>query len=40
MRIIFRPMIAEDWKSVSEIYKQGIETGNSGIANADIANAA
>ena len=28
MEIIFRPMTADDWKNVSEIYRQGIETGN------------
>ena len=28
MEIIFRPMTEDDWKSVSEIYKQGIDTGN------------
>jgi phosphinothricin acetyltransferase len=28
MKINFRPMTAEDWTSVAEIYKQGIETGN------------
>ncbi|WP_273565400.1 GNAT family N-acetyltransferase [Maribacter halichondriae] len=27
MNIIIRPMEAEDWASVSEIYKEGIETG-------------
>ena len=26
--MIFRPMTADDWKNVSEIYRQGIETGN------------
>lgn len=26
--ILFRPMTANDWESVAEIYKQGIETGN------------
>jgi phosphinothricin acetyltransferase len=26
--IIFRQMTADDWKSVAEIYRQGIETGN------------
>lgn len=28
MGIIFRTMTAEDWTSVAEIYRQGIETGN------------
>lgn len=28
MEIIFRTMTAEDWTSVAEIYRQGIETGN------------
>ena len=28
MEIIFRPITADDWKNVSEIYRQGIETGN------------
>ncbi len=28
MEIVFRPMTADDWKNVSEIYGQGIETGN------------
>jgi len=28
MEIIFRPMTEDDWKSVSEIYKQGIDAGN------------
>lgn len=28
MEIIFRPMTPDDWKNVSEIYRQGIETGN------------
>ena len=28
MEMIFRPMTADDWKNVSEIYRQGIETGN------------
>jgi L-amino acid N-acyltransferase YncA len=28
MEIIFRPMTADDWTSVAEIYRQGIETGN------------
>lgn len=28
MTISFRPMTADDWKSVAEIYRQGIETGN------------
>lgn len=28
MEITFRTMMANDWKSVAEIYKQGIETGN------------
>ncbi len=28
MRIFFRPIIADDWTSVAEIYRQGIETGN------------
>lgn len=26
--ILFRPLVADDWKSVAEIYRQGIETGN------------
>ena len=25
--ILFRPMIPDDWKTVAEIYRQGIETG-------------
>ncbi len=28
MKINFRPMTADDWTNVAEIYKQGIETGN------------
>jgi len=28
MEITFKTMTANDWKSVAEIYKQGIETGN------------
>lgn len=28
MEIIIREMVADDWRSVEEIYKQGIETGN------------
>lgn len=28
MEMIFRPMTADDWMSVAEIYRQGIETGN------------
>lgn len=28
MEIIFKPMTADDWTSVAEIYRQGIETGN------------
>jgi L-amino acid N-acyltransferase YncA len=28
MELLFRPMTANDRKSVAEIYKQGIETGN------------
>ena len=28
MEINFRPMTEDDWNSVSEIYKQGIDTGN------------
>lgn len=28
MTISFRPLIADDWESVAEIYRQGIETGN------------
>ncbi len=28
MELLFRPMTADDWTSVAEIYKQGIETGN------------
>lgn len=28
MTIYFRPMTADDWPIVAEIYKQGIETGN------------
>ncbi|CAN5258857.1 GNAT family N-acetyltransferase [soil metagenome] len=27
-KILFRPMQADDWASVAEIYKQGIETNN------------
>jgi len=26
--ILIRPMVASDWESVAEIYRQGIETGN------------
>ena len=28
MEIVFRSMTADDWTSVAEIYRQGIETGN------------
>ena len=28
MEVTFRPMIKNDWFSVAEIYRQGIETGN------------
>jgi phosphinothricin acetyltransferase len=28
MKLSFRPMKQEDWNSVAEIYRQGIETGN------------
>lgn len=28
MEIIFKPMTADDWTRVAEIYRQGIETGN------------
>ncbi|WP_317130865.1 GNAT family N-acetyltransferase [Paucihalobacter ruber] len=28
MKINFRPMTADDWTNVAEIYRQGIETGN------------
>jgi L-amino acid N-acyltransferase YncA len=28
MEIFFRPMTSDDWMSVAEIYRQGIETGN------------
>lgn len=28
MNLLFRPMKKDDWSSVSEIYRQGIETGN------------
>jgi phosphinothricin acetyltransferase len=28
MEVVFRPMTKEDWPSVSEIYRQGIETKN------------
>lgn len=28
MEIFFRPMTANDWTNVAEIYRQGIETGN------------
>lgn len=28
MKVAFRPMREEDWISVAEIYRQGIETGN------------
>jgi L-amino acid N-acyltransferase YncA len=35
--IIFRPMKADDWKSVAEIYRQGIETGHATFQQ-DIPN--
>ncbi|MFC5624059.1 GNAT family N-acetyltransferase [Algoriphagus winogradskyi] len=28
MKLIYRPMTADDWTNVAEIYRQGIETGN------------
>jgi phosphinothricin acetyltransferase len=33
MELLFRPMSEADWKSVAEIYKQGIETGNATFQN-------